>query len=68
MVAKGTSALMYLENEIAILETIDHGHIVKLYEVMESPKKLYLVLELAAGGTVADLITGVEERVRKIFI
>ena len=56
MVAKGTNALMFLENEISILEQLDHPNIVRLYEVMESPKKLYIVLEHAKGDKIEAIV------------
>mmetsp|Transcript_18327 Transcript_18327/g.24316 ORF Transcript_18327/g.24316 Transcript_18327/m.24316 type:complete len:540 (-) Transcript_18327:290-1909(-) len=39
-----------LRNEIAVLKTIDHPNIVKAYEVFESKKNLYIVMELCSGG------------------
>eukprot|EP00011_Vannellida_sp_DIVA3-517-6-12_P002842 CAMPEP_0114607050 /NCGR_PEP_ID=MMETSP0168-20121206/1872_1 /TAXON_ID=95228 ORGANISM="Vannella sp., Strain DIVA3 517/6/12" /NCGR_SAMPLE_ID=MMETSP0168 /ASSEMBLY_ACC=CAM_ASM_000044 /LENGTH=486 /DNA_ID=CAMNT_0001817923 /DNA_START=114 /DNA_END=1571 /DNA_ORIENTATION=- len=39
-----------IKREIAILKLINHKHVVRLYEVMSSPQKLYMVLELVTGG------------------
>ena len=39
-----------VKREIAILKLINHRHVVKLHEVMSSPEKLYMVLELVTGG------------------
>ena len=39
-----------LRNEIAILKTLDHPNIVKLFETFEDKKHMHLVLELCAGG------------------
>lgn len=43
-------------DEIAIMQSLDHPNIVKLYEVFEDHEAIYLVLELCAGGELFDLI------------
>ncbi|XP_055916407.1 uncharacterized protein LOC129949155 isoform X2 [Eupeodes corollae] len=40
--------------EIAILKEMQHPHITRLYEVMESQTMIYLVLEHASGGEIFD--------------
>jgi len=35
-----------IENEILILRKISHPNIVKLHEEFETPKEIYLVMEL----------------------
>ena len=37
--------------EIEILKKIDHPNIVKMFEVVETPKQLHLVLEFISGGS-----------------
>ena len=44
------------EREINILIKTDHPHIIKLYEVFESQRSLYLVMEECKGGEVFDKI------------
>ena len=43
-------------NEISILKTVRHNNIVKLYEVMETPQKIYLVMEYCDNGEMFDYI------------
>jgi len=43
-----------LKNEIDILKTMDHPNIVKLHEVFNHKKQIYMILELCDGG---DLYT-----------
>ena len=45
-----------LHREAHIMRMIDHPNIIQLFEVMETKKSLFLVLEHAAGGEVLDLI------------
>lgn len=42
--------------EVQILKTIRHPHVVQLYEIIETPGQLYLVMEYAGGGELFDLI------------
>ena len=43
-------------NEISILKIVRHNNIIKLYEVMETPQKIYLVMEYCDGGEMFDYI------------
>ena len=43
-------------NEISILKIVRHNNIVKLYEVMETPQKIYLVMEYCDSGDMFDYI------------
>lgn len=42
--------------EIHILKLIRHPNIVQLYEIIETPKQLYLIMEYANGGELFDYI------------
>ena len=44
------------EREINILIKTDHPHIIKLYEIFESQRSLYLIMEECKGGEVFDKI------------
>lgn len=51
--------------EIYILKFIRHPNIIQLYEIIETPKQLFLVMEYVNGGELFDYIvskTRVEER------
>ena len=42
--------------EIHILKMIRHPNIIQLYEIIETPKQLYLIMEYAQGGELFDYI------------
>ncbi|KHJ43853.1 kinase domain protein [Trichuris suis] len=50
------SVLMKVEREIAIMKLIDHPYILRLYDVYENRKYLYLVLEHVGGGELFDYL------------
>ena len=45
-----------INNEIGILKQLDHINIVKLYEVIDTPSYLYLVMEYINGISLLDII------------
>ena len=45
-----------ISREIHILKLIRHPNIIQLYDIIETPKYLYLVLEYANGGELFDHI------------
>jgi 5'-AMP-activated protein kinase, catalytic alpha subunit len=49
-----------VRREIRILEKIKHPNIVELYEIIETPIAIYMIMEYAAGGELFDYI--VEKR------
>ena len=42
--------------EIHILKMIRHPNIIQLYEIIETPKQLYLIMEYASGGELFEYI------------
>ena len=42
--------------EAALLATLDHPHLIRLHELVPSRDALVLVLDFAAGGTLAELV------------
>lgn len=54
-----------VSREIHILKLVQHPQIAKLYEIIETPTCLMLIMEFASGGELFDFIvenTYVEER------
>ena len=45
-----------IEREIQILKLVKHKNIIKLYEVVETPQKIYIVMELCEEGELFDYI------------
>ena len=45
-----TSDVERVAREIHILKLIRHPNIIQLYEIIETPKLLYLIMEYASGG------------------
>mmetsp|Transcript_65315 Transcript_65315/g.121756 ORF Transcript_65315/g.121756 Transcript_65315/m.121756 type:complete len:743 (-) Transcript_65315:107-2335(-) len=51
--------------EIHILKLIQHPHVIRLFEIIETPRQLYLIMEYCSGGELFDLIVAsgrVQER------
>jgi serine/threonine protein kinase len=53
---RSVERVQMLKAEVQILRSINHPNIVKLYDVYESPSRLYLVMELLTGGELFDRI------------
>jgi 5'-AMP-activated protein kinase catalytic alpha subunit len=50
--------------EIHILKIVRHPHVVQLYEIIETSKELYLIMEYARGGELFEYIVH-RKRVRE---
>lgn len=51
---KQTSKKLF--REVRIMKMLNHPHIVRLYEVIDTPKELYLIMEFCSGGEVFDYL------------
>ena len=63
---------LQMMQEVRLMKLVQHPHVVRLYEVIDTQTKLYLILELADGGDMYDYIMkhegGLEEdTARKYF-
>ena len=59
-----------VQREIAILQLFDHPHTVRLYEVIETPSDIFVVMEYLAGGELFEYIVQhgkLEERLARRF-
>nr|POE89365.1 isoform 2 of snf1-related protein kinase catalytic subunit alpha kin10 [Quercus suber] len=69
MVKKKMEEIVY--REIEILRSLRHPHIIRLYEVIDTPKEIYFVMEYAKKGDLLEYILDMgklqEEEARKIF-
>lgn len=54
---QGFPANLDIRREMSILRSLSHPNIVRLHDVMVSDKRVYLVMDLAAGGDFYSLIT-----------
>ncbi|XP_012693784.1 serine/threonine-protein kinase MARK1-like isoform X2 [Clupea harengus] len=50
------TSLQKLFREVRIMKLLNHPNIVKLFEVIETEKTLYLIMEYASGGEVFDYL------------
>ena len=53
---KDSSDVERVSREIKILKQVSNPNIVKLYEIIETQKQLYLIMEYASGGELFDYI------------
>ena len=57
----------YLENEINILNEVDHPNIIKLIEVQKTTNHVYLVMELCNGGGLSECLEDYKKNNKKAF-
>ena len=55
---RAVERVQMLRAEVEILRSINHPNIVRMFELYESPARLYLVMELLTGGELFDRIVG----------
>ncbi|KAK8869825.1 hypothetical protein IAR55_000393 [Kwoniella newhampshirensis] len=53
---KHDKAVLGIEREIVIMKLVDHPNVMSLYDVWETAKELYLVLEYVEGGELFDYL------------
>lgn len=46
-----------IDRELAVLRTLNHQNIVQIYDIFDSARETYVVMEYLAGGELLDLIT-----------
>lgn len=56
-----------IKREIKILKLFNHPHIIKLYEFIDTPSDIFVILEYASGGELFDLISR-KEKVSLIYM
>eukprot|EP00957_Ditylum_brightwellii_P163343 12437448-Ditylum_brightwellii.AAC.1 len=56
--------MQHIRNEVLIMCEVDHPNIVRLEEVYESEKVIYIVQELCEGGDLAGLLTNPTKKVQ----
>ncbi|XP_066341353.1 CBL-interacting protein kinase 3-like [Miscanthus floridulus] len=47
-----------IRREICTMKLVQHPNVVRLYEVMGSKTRIYIVLEFVTGGELHDIISG----------
>lgn len=61
-----------MKREVEILRKLQHPNIISVKDIIDKPKKLYIVLELARGGELFDKIMEkekhTEEEARQMFV
>ena len=53
---KESADVRRVNREIKILKKARHGNIIQLYEVLDTPHAIYLIMECAEGGEMFDFI------------
>jgi len=56
VISNKTNARPSMVNEIDIMRALDHDNIIKLHEVYETERSIYLVLELIQGKSLQDIL------------
>ena len=63
--------LDHIHHEVRVMKLIRHPHVVRLYQVVDTAKSLYLILELGSGGDLYEHIQKhgklPEERARHFY-
>ena len=54
---KSLSLFEKIKREIKTLKMFNHPHIIKLYEFIDTPQNIYVILEYASGGELFDALS-----------
>ena len=54
--AEATQSKNLVKQEAAIMQNLQHPHVVRLFQVIQTPHNVYLVMELAKGGELFDRV------------
>lgn len=54
---KSLSLFEKIKREIKTLKMFNHPHIIKLFEFIDTPTYIFVILEYASGGELFDLIS-----------
>jgi len=54
------------EAEIQVMKKLDHMNVIKVYEVYEDERNLYIIMETCSGGELQDLIQNARKRGKKL--
>ena len=55
-----------LKNEIEVLKTLDHPHIIRIYETFDYNKQIFVIMELCSGGDLYARDPYTEEQAARI--
>jgi len=56
IISNKSNAKPSMINEIDLMRILEHDHVIKLYEVYETEKSIYLVIELIQGKSLQDIL------------
>ena len=57
-----------ITTEIEILKTLDHPNVIKLYEVYDDERAIYLVMELCTGGELYEYVNSAQYTERQVRV
>ena len=61
-----------VKQEIKLMERLNHPHVIRMLEMIDSPKRIHIVMEHAGGGNLCSYVKArrrlPEHEARKIFI
>ena len=68
---KDASHLRRVQQEIKVMEKLNHPRLIRLFETLESPKRIHLIMEFVSAGNLCSYVKRrrrlPEEEARKIF-